>query len=174
MGSFPERYKDPGNLSFGSVKGPKKANRWILWLYKVEKKLYFYDWFLLKTWIVHLQHLKGMQSSQQGMWKGYHLLIEGIRKGYLFREKWYIKGGKGLDLGAEPPCINISSVSAPTRQTKNWPGGNGSSQLKPPGSVLGGAFISKKSPLKEKINWRGRISDLQASFKKSFIAKLAG
>ena len=26
------------------------------------------------------------------MWKGYHLSIEGIRKGYLFREKWYIKG----------------------------------------------------------------------------------
>ena len=24
--------------------------------------------------------------------KGYHLSIEGIRKGYLFREKWYIKG----------------------------------------------------------------------------------
>ena len=43
MGSFPERYKDLGNLSFGSVKGPQKANRWILWLYKVEKKLYFYD-----------------------------------------------------------------------------------------------------------------------------------
>ena len=24
--------------------------------------------------------------------KGYHLSIEGIRKGCLFREKWYIKG----------------------------------------------------------------------------------
>ena len=24
------------------------------------------------------------------------------KKGYLFREKWYIKG-KGLDLGVEPP-----------------------------------------------------------------------
>ena len=23
---------------------------------------------------------------------GYHLSIEGIRKGFLFREKWYIKG----------------------------------------------------------------------------------
>ena len=29
-----------------------------------------------------------MQSSKQGMWKGHHLsLIEGIQKGYLFREK---------------------------------------------------------------------------------------
>ena len=35
------------NLSFGSVKGPKRANIWILWLYKVEKTLYFCDWFLL-------------------------------------------------------------------------------------------------------------------------------
>ena len=26
----------------------------------------------------HLQQLKGMQSSKQGMWKGYHLSIEGI------------------------------------------------------------------------------------------------
>ena len=34
-----------------------------------------------------------MQSSKQGMWKGYHFSIEaGIRKGHLFREKWYIKG----------------------------------------------------------------------------------
>ena len=47
-----------------------------------------------------------MQGSKQGLWKEYHLSIEGIRKGDLFREKWYIKG-KGLDLGAEPPCINI-------------------------------------------------------------------
>ena len=38
---------------------------------------------------MHLQQLKGMQNSKQGMWKGYHLSIEaGIRKGYLFREKW--------------------------------------------------------------------------------------
>ena len=34
------------------------------------------------------------------------------RKGYLFREKWYISG-KGLVLGAEPPRINISWVTSP-------------------------------------------------------------
>ena len=34
------------------------------------------------------------------------------RKGYLFREKWYING-KGLVLGAEPPRINISWVTPP-------------------------------------------------------------
>ena len=35
--------KGYGNLSFGSVKGPKRASRGILWLYKVEKTLYFSD-----------------------------------------------------------------------------------------------------------------------------------
>ena len=30
------------------------------------------------------------ESSKQGMLKGYHSLIEGIRKGYLFREKYSI------------------------------------------------------------------------------------
>ena len=33
-----------------------------------------------------------VERSKQGMLKGYHLSIEGIPKGYLFREKWYIKG----------------------------------------------------------------------------------
>ena len=37
--------------------------------------------------IVHLQQLKGMQSSKQGMGKGYHLSMEDIRKRYLFRKK---------------------------------------------------------------------------------------
>ena len=36
--------------------------------------------------------VKGMQSPKQGMWKGYNLSIEGIRKGYFFRGKWYKKG----------------------------------------------------------------------------------
>ena len=40
---------------------------------------------------MHLQQLKGMQSSKQVMWKGHQLSIEGIRKVYLFREKQCIK-----------------------------------------------------------------------------------
>ena len=32
-----------------------------------------------------------MQRSKRDMYKGYHLLTEGIRKGYFFREKWYIR-----------------------------------------------------------------------------------
>ena len=36
--------------------------------------------------------VKGIQTSNQRMWKGYHFSIEGIRKEDLFREKCYIKG----------------------------------------------------------------------------------
>ena len=54
-----------------------------------------------------------MQTSKQSLWKGYHLSIEGIQKGYLFREKWYIKR-KGFDLGVEPPRINTCSVHSPS------------------------------------------------------------
>ena len=34
---------------------------------------------------------KEMQIFILGMWKGFHLSIEGIRKGYLVCQKWYIK-----------------------------------------------------------------------------------
>ena len=59
---------------------------------------------------MHLQQLKGIQRSKQGTWNGYCLPIEGIRKGYLFREKLR---AKGLDLGTEPPRINIWWVPPP-------------------------------------------------------------
>ena len=53
----------------------------------VEKAFYICDWFLFYD-SAGFQQLKGIQSSKQGMWKEYHLSIEGIRN----REKWYIKG----------------------------------------------------------------------------------
>ena len=68
---------------------------------------------VLVLWLIPIQktvQLKGMQTSKQGMWKGHHFSIEGIRKGYLFREKNGIKNGKWLDLGAESPRINICWV----------------------------------------------------------------
>ena len=41
---------------------------------------------------VHLQQLRGMQSSKLGTWKGLLALpTEGLTKGYLFCQKWYIK-----------------------------------------------------------------------------------
>ena len=95
-----EVYERVGKYVIWVCERALRANRWFLWLYEVEKTLYFCDWVLFKR--LHLQQLKGLQSSKRSMWKGYHLSIEGIRKGYLFRQKWYVKG-KGLDLGAEYP-----------------------------------------------------------------------
>ena len=69
---------------------------------------------VLVLWLIPIHktvQLKGMQTSKQGMWKGHHFSIEGIRKRYLFREKKNgIKNGKWLDLGAESPRINICWV----------------------------------------------------------------
>ena len=47
-----------------------------------------------------------MQSSKQGMLKGYHFSIEGIREGYLFSEK---KGGASpyKHLLSTPPGLKI-------------------------------------------------------------------
>ena len=38
--------------------------------------------------------------------KGVPIVENAYERGTLIREKWYIKG-KGLDLGAEPPRLNI-------------------------------------------------------------------
>ena len=57
---------------------------------KSRKRSIFVIAFYLTT--VLLQQLKGMQHSKLAIRKGYHLSIEGIRKGHLFREKWYIEG----------------------------------------------------------------------------------
>ena len=82
-------YKRVGNLSFGSVKGPKGPKRWILWLYKDGKMFYFCDWFLFKRQCIY--------SS----WKGCKVVNKVCERGipciplyilcYLFCEKWYIK-----------------------------------------------------------------------------------
>ena len=40
----------------------QRANRWIVWLYEVEKTFYFCDWFLFLKTTVHLQQLKGISK----------------------------------------------------------------------------------------------------------------
>ena len=50
-----------------------------------------------------LQQLQRMQSSKQGMWKGYHLSIEGMQKGYLFCEKMGYKRLRGWTSGRNLP-----------------------------------------------------------------------
>ena len=62
--------------------------------------------FKFKIWfyLVHLQQLKGMQSSKQGMWKGHHFS----------KEKWYVKAGKGNRVGPRGGAsLYKSLLSAP-------------------------------------------------------------
>ena len=90
--SLVEVYECVGKLAISSVKRLKRANRCILRQWKSWGNVLVL-WFIhdiLKK--VHLQLLRGMQSSILGVWKGYHLSIEGIRKGGLFCQKRYIKG----------------------------------------------------------------------------------
>ena len=90
--SLVEVYECVGKYAILSVKRLKRANRCILMQWKSWENVLVL-WFIhdmLKT--MHLQLLKGMQSSILGVWKGYHLSIEGIRKGERFCQKRYIKG----------------------------------------------------------------------------------
>ena len=90
--SLVEVYECVGKYVISSVKRLKRTNRCILKQWKSWENVLVL-WFIhdmLKT--VHLQLLKGMQSSILGVWKGYHLSIEGIRKGRLLCQKRYIKG----------------------------------------------------------------------------------
>ena len=93
-------------MSFGSVKGLKRLTD------EFYRQNVLFLWFLFKRQRI-LQQLKGMQSSKQGMWKGYHLSIEGIRKGYLFRKKWYIKGQGFRPQGRTSPYKNLLSTPPP-------------------------------------------------------------
>ena len=54
-----------------------------------------------------------MQISKQGMWKGYHFSIEGTRKMYLFREKWYIKEEEVGPRGGASPYKHLLSNPPP-------------------------------------------------------------
>ena len=90
--SLVEVYECVGKYVISSVKRLKRANRCILRQWKSWENVLVL-WFIhdmLKT--VHLQLLKRMQSSILGVWKGYHLSVEGIRKGGLLCQKRYIKG----------------------------------------------------------------------------------
>ena len=61
-----------------------------------------------------------MQSSKQGMWKGYHFSIEaGIRKGHLFREKWYMKGSGVGPRGGASLYKHLLSTSRGSNNNNN-------------------------------------------------------
>ena len=86
-----------------------KTYRCILWLWKGQEKILGLG-FVHTFKTVHLQELKGMQSSKIGKWKGYHLSINRrYAKGVPFLSNRYIKG-KGLDLRRRP-YKNLLSTS---------------------------------------------------------------
>ena len=90
--SLVEVYECVGKYAILSVKRLKRANRCILMQWKSWENVLVL-WFIhdiLKK--VHVQLLKGMQSSILGVWKGYHLSIEGIRKRKQFCQKRSIQG----------------------------------------------------------------------------------
>ena len=105
--SLVEVYECVAKYVISSVKRLKRANRCILRQWKSWGNVLVL-WFIRSLsngsiwWApgfihdilkkVHLQLLRGMQSSILGVWKGYHLSIEGIRKWGLFCQKRYIKG----------------------------------------------------------------------------------
>ena len=90
--------KGKQNLSFWSVKLSQRANRCILWLRKRRENVLFL-WIINVLKTVRLQQLIGMQSSKRGMWKRYHLAVEGIQRGCLFSKEWLYKMVRGGTLG---------------------------------------------------------------------------
>ena len=90
------------------MKGPKRANGWILWRYKVGKTFYFCDRFLFKWQCIYCS------------WKGCKGLNEVRERETICQYKVYERGsffvknvilkGKGLDLWAEPPRIKVCWV----------------------------------------------------------------
>ena len=82
------------------MKGPKRANRWILWLYKFEKTFYFGDWFLFK--------LQGIFSSC----KGCEVLNKVWERGPICQYlSWqmYVKGW-GVEPWGRHSCIKLCWV----------------------------------------------------------------
>ena len=80
--------KGAGNLSFRSVKGPTGL-RDIFYECGKSRENVLVFWFLH---IFKTLHLKSMQSSKIGMWKGYHLSLEDMQNGWFSFQNWYLKG----------------------------------------------------------------------------------
>ena len=129
--SLVEVYKKVRKTVISVWKRPKRAIRCILLLTMKKSRKRFVVWFIYVWKTVHLQ----------GMWKGYHLSIEGIRKRHLVSVKNSICKGTVLDLGAEPPRIKLFGVP-PVDFPFHW------LQWE---AVIGWEFQSRK---KEKIDLR--------------------
>ena len=129
--SLVEVYKKVRKTVISVWKRPKRAIRCILLLTMKKSRKRFVVWFIYVWKTVPLQ----------GMWKGYHLSIEGIRKRHLVSVKNSICKGTVLDLGADPPRIKLFGVP-PVDFPFHW------LQWE---AVIGWEFQSRK---KEKIDLR--------------------
>ena len=81
--SLPEEYERlKGILSFRFVLSPKSATKGF---YGAVKKSSKFSCFVVYSWGKYIYSIlkRERQSYKLGMWKGYHLSIKGIRKGYL-------------------------------------------------------------------------------------------
>ena len=81
--SLPEEYERlQGILSFRFVLWPKSATKGF---YGAVKKSSKFSCFVVYLWgkCIYRSLKRERQSSKLGMWKGYHLSMKGIRKGYL-------------------------------------------------------------------------------------------
>ena len=80
--------KGKGNLSFCLEKRPRRSYRCISWQWKSRKNVLFL-WFIHIFLRQSIWKVKGCKVLNfLGVWKGYHLSMEGIRKGYLFCQIW--------------------------------------------------------------------------------------
>ena len=91
----PQVYEKVGKSFNLVVKGTKRANRCILWLWISPNNV-------LILWFI--------QSSELDIRNGWHLFNRRYTKEVLFLLKKQRKG-QGLDLGVEPPCIKMFGVS---------------------------------------------------------------
>ena len=98
--------KGAGNLSFRSVKGPTGLRDIFYECGKSRENV-------LVLWFLHIfktLHLKSMQSSKIGMWKGYHLSLEDMQNGWFFFQNWYLKGHGVGPRGKASPYNTLSSI----------------------------------------------------------------
>ena len=112
-------YERVGKSVISVCEMPKRPNRWILWIIKSGKRYIFViDSYWNDNAFTAVQ--KEMQSSYQGMWKGFHLSKKNYTKGLRFSRKMVYKRVRvGFHLGAEPPRVNICWVLR-ARKGKNF------------------------------------------------------
>ena len=99
-----------GNLEFRSVKRPKRAYRRILWLWN-RRAVKLSRFVICSPYFKDSEFTTVKGISKRGMWKGYHLSIEGVRNSVRFlSEIVYKRVCLRLELKPEPPLIKHLNI----------------------------------------------------------------